>query len=384
MRKKLINKNFRALVNAYNSGIRGVVLEGSSRSGKTWAGIDFQLYLTSHSSDRIVINNVRETYNSFKTTLFDDYDKRLNQINLKSPFQNKDVTTFNLLGSKINFMGADKVSKFHGMGSDFFFINEALNGIEKGFFDQLEQRCRKFWWLDYNPSASDHWVFDLEKRPDVLFVKSTFLDNPFVSKHEKAKILSYDPGNQENIVNGTADDYMWKVYGLGLRASPEGLIYPNVKWIDKLPEDYDAEFYGVDWGYTIDPTAIVRIRIAGRNLYAKLLTYTPIESDDDCIKVIKEIDPVGTYHADSENLIRIANIRRAGFSIVPAINKKIKFGISQVKNYKIHIVLDPDAKKEVDNYKWRMINGINLNEPIDKYNHMWDAIRYGVVNNCIE
>jgi PBSX family phage terminase large subunit len=381
MSKKLINKNFRALVNAYKSGIRGVVLEGSSRSGKTWSGIDFQLYLTSYSSERIIINNVRETYNSFKTTLFDDYDKRLNQINLKSPFQNKDVTTFNLLGNKVNFIGADKVSKFHGMGSDFFFINEALNGIEKSFFDQLEQRCRQLWWLDYNPSASDHWVFDLEKRPDVVFVKSTFLDNPFISKHEKAKILSYDPGNPENIANGTADDYMWQVYGLGLRASPEGLIYPKVKWIDELPEDYEAEFYGADWGYTIDPTAIVRIRISGRNLYAKLLTYTPIESDDDCLEVIRKIDAKGEFWADSENLTRIAHIRRGGINIFPAKTKNIKFGIGKVKNFNIHLVRDPAAKKEAENYKWRMIDGIQLNEPVDKYNHMWDAIRYAAVSN---
>jgi phage terminase large subunit len=384
MSKKLINKNFRALVNAYKSGFRGVVLEGSSRSGKTWAGIDFELYLTSHEEERQVINNVRETYNSFKTSLFDDFDKRLNQIEVKSPFQNKDVTSFNLLGNKVNFIGADKVSKFHGMGSDFFFINESLNGIEKEFFNQLEQRCRKFWWMDYNPSASDHWVFDLEKRPDVLFVKTTFLDNPFISKHEKAKILSYDPSNPINVINGTADDYMWKVYGLGERASPEGLVYPSVTWIDALPEDYESEFYGTDWGYTIDPTAIVRIRLSGRNLYAKLLTYTPIESDDDCIELIQKIDPLGIYHADSENLVRIATIRRADINIVPAMNKKIKFGISQVKNFKIHIVRDPDAKKEVNNYKWRSINGIQLNEPVDKYNHMWDAIRYGIVNNCVE
>lgn len=381
MSKKLINKNFRALVNAYNSGIRGVVLEGSSRSGKTWSGIDFELYLASHSKDRLVINNVRETYNSFKTSLFDDYDKRLNQISLRSPFQNKDVTTFNLLGNKVNFIGADKVSKFHGMGSDFFFINEALSGIERGFFDQLEQRCRRFWWMDYNPSASDHWIFDLEKRPDVLFVKTTFLDNPFISKHEKTKILSYDPENPVNVTNGTADDYMWKVYGLGLRASPEGLVYPNVIWINELPEDYEKEFYGVDWGYTIDPTAIVRIRISGRNLYAKLLTYTPIESDDDCLEIIRKIDAKGEYWADSENLTRIAHIRRGGINIFPAKTKNIKFGIGKVKNFNIHLVRDPSAKKEADNYKWRMIDGIQLNEPVDKYNHMWDGIRYGAVSN---
>jgi len=379
---RLINKNLRALKIARDRGLRGVVMEGSSRSGKTISAVDFQIYIAAHEERRQVINNIRETYNSFKTTLFDDYHMRLNDFGIKSPFLAKDVTSFNLLGHKVNFIGADKIGKMHGMGSDYFYINEVLEGIDRPFFDQMEQRCRKMWFMDYNPSASDHWVFDLEKRTDVLFVRSTILDNPFIPHQQKLKILSYDPSNPENVQNGTADDYMWKVYGLGLRASPEGLIYPNVTWIDSLPDEYESEFYGVDWGYTIDPTAIVHIRLSGRNLYAKLLVYTPIDSDDDCVKVFERIDNDGVYHADSENLIRIANIRRAGFNIHPAINKKIIYGIGQVKNFKIHLCRDVDAKKEADNYKFRMINGIKLNEPIDKFNHMWDAIRYGVVNNC--
>jgi PBSX family phage terminase large subunit len=381
---RLINKNLRALKYAHDHGMRGVIMEGSSRSGKTISSVDFEIYLASKSKKNLVINNIRETYNSFKTTLFDDFHKRLTDFDIRSPFLAKDVTTFKLMGHKVNFIGADKIGKVHGMGSDYFYINEALEGIDKPFFDQMEQRCRLMWFMDYNPSASDHWIFDLEKRSDVIFLKSTFLDNPYIPINQKIKILSYDPGNPVNVANGTADDYMWKVYGLGERASPEGLIYPSVTWIDALPEDYESEFYGTDWGYTIDPTAIVKIRLSGRNLYAKLLTYTPIESDDDCTEVIKKIDPIGIYHADSENLVRIATIRRADINIVPAMNKKIKFGISQVKNFKIHIVRDPDAKKEVNNYKWRSINGIQLNEPVDKYNHMWDAIRYGIVNNCVE
>ncbi|KAF0193547.1 MAG: Uncharacterized protein FD166_3678, partial [Bacteroidetes bacterium] len=153
-------------------------------------------------------------------------------------------------------------------------------------------------------------------------------------------------------------------------------------WIDELPEDYEKEFYGVDWGYTIDPTAIVRIRISGRNLYAKLLTYSPIESDDDCLEVIQKIDSKGEYWADSENLTRIAHIRRGGINIFPAKTKNIKFGIGKVKNFNLYLVRDPAAKKEAENYKWRMIDGIQLNEPVDKYNHHWDAIRYGAVSNC--
>jgi PBSX family phage terminase large subunit len=359
-------------------------MEGSSRSGKTIASIDFQIYLAAHATKPIVINNIRETYNSFKTTLFDDYNRRLLDFAMNSPFMAKDVTSFNLLGSKVNFIGADKVGKVHGMGSDYFYINEALEGVEKNFFDQMEQRCNNMWFMDYNPSASDHWVFDLEKRPDVLFIKTTFLDNPYVPAQQKKKILSYEP-NEENIRLGTADDYMWKVYGMGLRSSPEGLIFPNVQIIDALPEEYDSEFYGLDFGFTIDPTAITQIRRTGNNLYAKLRTYTPIDNANTLSELIMKIDPNAYYHADSADLGMIASIRRAGISIFPVVKYpgSIKTGIDVLKRYKLHVVRDPDAVKEVNNYKWRTINGISLNEPIDKFNHFWDSFRYGVMSNCM-
>lgn len=378
MGNRLINKNFAALYKAYHDGVKGVILEGSSRSGKTWAGIDFQLYLTSHAKDKLVINNIRETYNSFKTTLFDDFDRRLTQIGLYSPFTNRDVNTFYLLGSKINFIGADKVSKTHGMGSDFFFINEALFGIEKAFFNNLEQRCKIMWWMDYNPSFSDHWVFDLEKRSDVVFVKTTFLDNPFIPPTQKKKILSYDPSNPVNIEQGTADDYMWKVYGLGLRASPQGLVFPNVKFIDELPNEYDSEYYGIDFGYTNDPTAIVQARRKGNNLYTKLRVYTPIDNALLLGDVIKKIDEKGQYAADSSDGVMIASLRRMGLNVfaAPRPSGSIIMGIDILKRFNIHIVRDIDAEREANNYRWRTINGIQLNEPIDAFNHFWDALRY--------
>ena len=382
---RLINKNLAALRYAHSKGIRGVVMEGSSRSGKTISSVDFEIYLASQYKQTLVINNFRETYNSFKTTLFDDFDARLNAFGLYSPFLSKDVTTFRLLGHKVNFIGADKLGKSHGLASDFFYINEALEGISKKFFDQIEQRCRIMWFMDYNPSTTDHWVFDLEKRPDVMFVHSTMLDNPFIPLQQKLKILSYDPSNPVNIENGTADDFMWKVYGLGLRASPQGLVFPNVRYLDELPEDYDVEWYGIDFGYTNDPTAIVQVRKSGMNIYAKLRTYTPIDNPETLAEVLKKINPVGLYYADSADPGLIASLRRTGLSVYPTAKYpgSIKMGISIMKKYKIHVVKDPDVTKEVNNYKWKEINGITLNEPIDAFNHFWDGFRYAVMSNCI-
>ena len=170
------------------------MLEGSSRSAKTWSGIDFIVMLCSRYDKDCTIFIIRETYQSFKTTLYDDFKRRLTMLGIAHPFNDaKDVHSFKILGSTIHFIGADKPSKIHGAGCDYFFINEGMH-IDKPIFDQLEMRCRKFWWIDYNPSATEHWIFrSILKREDVAYLHSTWRDNPFISKEEKGKILSYEP-----------------------------------------------------------------------------------------------------------------------------------------------------------------------------------------------
>ena len=63
--------------------------------------------------------------------------------------------------------------------------------------------------------------------------------------------------------------------------------------------------------------------------------------------------------------------------------KGIMWSIGLLKKHKIHIVHNINAKREQENYKWREINGICINEPIDKYNHFWDACRYAYISNYV-
>ena len=129
--------------NFKDKSVNGVCLEGSSRSGKTISIIHF-LIATCAANSGLVINIVRETYNSFKTTLYLDFAKFLPDFGIHSNFGFvQDVSTFNLMGNKINFLGADKPDKFEGAGCDIFWINEMLD-VQKAIFDQLEQRCRRF------------------------------------------------------------------------------------------------------------------------------------------------------------------------------------------------------------------------------------------------
>lgn len=385
------NPNLKYLVKCYDEGTDskvGVCLEGSSRSAKTFSCIHFLIYLSalanSPSGKKFTVNIIRETYNSFKTTLYNDFNKILPQFGIDNPFaMSKEVGTFWIFGNKINLIGADKVSKFEGLSGDITYFNELLD-IDNEIFDAAEQRTQRFWMADWNPKASDHWVFrKVLNRPDVGYLHSTFKDNPYISKLELKKILSYDPSNPANIEAGTADDYRWNVYGLGKRCAPQGLIYPLVTWIPDLPMEYEKETWGLDFGYTNSPAALCQTRIHGNNLYAKKRFYMPFENAAAMAPVLRNILPSGAHvWCDSADPIFISDLRRLGFkalSIKKSPNYKMP-AIGNVKRFKIHMVADPDVRREQENYRYRTVQGITLDEPVDDFDHFLDALLYSTLH----
>jgi len=377
------NPNLRFLHDSLHAGKRGVLLEGSSRSGKTWDSIDFLVYLCSVVETSATINIIKETYNSFKTTLYDDFNRRLPDYGIQSPFADrKEVASFKLFGNKINLLGAEDESKFHGASCDYFWCNEMLD-VSRAVFDQSEQRCRKFWWGDYNPKATDHWVFEnVERRADIGFLKTTFRDNPRISIAEKRKIESYEP-TPENIEQGTADDYMWNVYGLGIRSAPEGLIFQHVTWIKDFPKEIEQVYFGLDFGYTNSPSALVKVGRAGMDLYAECLFYAPTESPSQLVAPLSEYCKDATIWADPSGRGMTAILRRDGFRVMNTNTYpgSIKAGISRMKDFKLHFVDGPALRKEQANYKYRTVNGKRLDDPIDDHNHAMDGIRM-VVLSC--
>ena len=402
--KKLINKNLKFINQCYSEqeynkegdlikGKRGVVLEGSSRSGKTISAIDFIIKECVRAEKPLIINIVKETYNEFKTTLYNDFEKRLTDFSLPNPFENaKEVSSFKIYGSKITFLGADKPSKFHGAQCDLLYINEALNVSQK-IFDQAEMRCKKFWILDYNPSVTEHWIFNaVIPRNDVGYIHSTYKDNPFISIAERNKILSYEP-TESNITQGTSDDFMWKVYGLGKRGAMKGLIFKHVEYIDKFPEL--ATTYGLDFGFTSDPTALVKYAQEGNNIYLELLSYEPIEQEAVIVSYFEKLgiekltpmtaDSSDRYISEKRGVVEmVKGIRNAGYSCTKVSKtKSVMYWLLKMKTYKVHIVRNnfyKFAKKEVENYRLKEVNGIAINQPEDKFNHFWDASRYAFMS----
>lgn len=399
------------------SGYTGAVLEGSSRSTKTWGSIFIIMYLAiiKHEKDGCTINVYRETYNEFKTTLYDDFKRILNLFGLDNPFERaKEISSFKILNTKINLLGDGKF----GGGCDYAFFNEVMF-IREEVFKQVKMRCRYFWWMDFNPCFTDHWVFNsVIPREDVNYLKTTFRENKYISPNELNEILAYEPwlpGSYEvteddvlyngesiseknqppphpkNVKQGTASVFDWKVYGLGLRGAMKGVIINQLTWIEEFPNV--AYTYANDFGFTADPNATVRYAEDEQNIWFELLIYEPVETPDALDEKLLDngvekhlplaCDSSDKYTGENKGTVEmVQGLNDLGWDEAFKISKtkSIMYWLLSMKKKKLHCVKNKHwkhVKKERENYKFKEVNGIQINQPIDKYNHVWDAVRYG-------
>ena len=183
-------------------------------------------------------------------------------------------------------------------------------------------------------------------------------------------------------MKGTADDYMWSVYGLGLRMSKSGLIYRDVTWIDEFPKDYERIGYAMDLGFTNSPTSLCKSTSEGNKLFSECLIYQPTETPEDLASLIKGLGLADQIiWCDSAHPIFIAKLNQLGCKVYAVKKTPIMDGIAIVKSWKLHFVKSRHIQKEQENYSMREVNGIVLDEPVKKWDHFFDSLRYNVLVN---
>lgn len=374
-------KTLRELLQAQND-YKIICNEGGSRSGKTWGIFQFFL-IKALQGEGITITIVRDKLSWIKSTLLKDFEEMVRKYEIPITPEvniNRAEQVYNINGSEFAFYGLDYSEKLHGRKQDWAWINEVME-VGKKHFDQLEMRTNKGIILDYNPYDDMHWVFDLQKRPDVKVVKSSMLDNPFLPKQIVDKIKSYEP-TEENILNGTADVYMWEVYGRGNKARLQGAVFTNWDIVKGVPKNAKFIGYGQDFGYTNDPTAFIGGYLMDNELYLDQVIYRTNMTNQDITEEYKVhgVDKVSEIYADSSEPKSIEEIRRAGYNIRPVTKgaDSIMYGIDIMKQYKIHITeRSRDLELEFRRYKYQEDKvGNRINKPVDAYNHGIDASRY--------
>jgi phage terminase large subunit len=276
-----------------------------------------------------------------------------------------------LNGNLVEFISLDQPTKVRGRKRDLLFVNEA-NELFWEDWQQLIFRTTGKIIIDYNPSDEFHWIYDKVKtREDADFYITTYKDNPFLEPEIVAEIerLKY------------TDENYWKVYGLGQVGAAKSLIF-TINLTDAIPDNARLLSYGMDFGYTNDPTTLVGVYLHDTNLYIDELLYRTNMTNQD---IAKELDRLGIgrrdeIYADSSEPKSIEEIYRMGWNIKPATKGQgsVNIGIDMLKRYAINVTKrSTNSIKEFRNYKWKEDkNGNVLNEPVDLFNHSIDACRY--------
>lgn len=275
-------------------------------------------------------------------------------------------------GSKIEFFSADQPSKVRGPRRERLYINEC-NNVDYEAFDQLEVRTNLEVWLDWNPTY-EFWFYTnvLNNRDDIDFITLTYKDNE---------------GLPENIVKSIemrkSNKQWWRVYGEGKLGEVEGRIYTGWQTLDEIPFEARLEGYGLDFGYTNDPTAIVAVYYYNGGYILDEKCYRKGMSNRDIADLLNSL-PYGLVVADSAEPKSIDDIKSYGVAIVAADKSGtkskpyLKTSIGHVQDQKISVTKgSTNLIREYRRYLWKVDkDGRTLNEPDGGYDHALDAARY--------
>ena len=351
------------------------IVQGGTSSSKTFTILPLliQYAMDTPNSE---ISVVAESIPHLKRGALKDFLKIMQWTdNFNSNNFNKSNLTYKFTnGSYIEFFSADQPDKLRGARRDVLFINEC-NNITFESYQQLSIRTKKFIYLDYNPT-NEFWVHtDLINDKNSDFIILTYKDNEaldpaIVKEIEKAKEKAKTSAYWEN---------WWNVYGLGQLGTLEGVIFENYELIDTIPTEAKLIGYGLDFGYSNDPSALIEVHEYDGKIICNEVIYSTSLLNSDIINLMSHDKRLPIW-ADSAEPKSIEEIRRAGYNIKAVVKgaDSINFGISVLQQRQMLITKSSvNLIKELRAYSWDVDKtGKKLNKPIDSMNHAIDALRY--------
>jgi phage terminase large subunit len=348
------------------------IVRGGTSSSKTFSIIPMLItYAVQKPSTEISI--VAESIPHLRRGAIRDFLKIMQMVGMYDDNKwNKSSLTYTFNNdSFIEFFSADQPDKLRGARRDVLFVNEC-NNIEWESYYQMAIRTRKFIYLDYNP-VTEFWVdTELINDPDSEMVVLTYKDNEaldasIVKEIEKAREKAETSDYWRN---------WWAVYGLGQIGNLEGVIFSNWKQIDTIPKEARLIGCGLDFGYSVDPTAIVEVYQYNNQRILHEVCYRTGMINSDIAKILPKNVPI---YADSAEPKSIEEIRRFGVPIKPVTKGKdsINFGIQIMQGQEYLVTKDStNLIKELRGYCWdKGKDGKTLPIPIGT-DHIIDAVRY--------
>ena len=401
-----------------------IIHTGSSRSSKTYSILQTHwLICLTQPNTRVSI--WRETKADCKMTILADLKKAV------PTFPNNEIVTFNKTesiytfpnGSTIEFMGGDEENRVHGFQGNVAHLNEPYKFGEDAF-NQIDMRTSNYVIIDWNPK-SKHFIDDVSKRDNAIVIHSTYKDNPFCPIEQRLKIESYLSVKYTDVVENnlisfqdaynynfdtnalkftnrqlkelkralhnenqnTSNDYLHLVYARGLKAEKPNRIFKNWQVMTDLEFDslpYSV-YYGMDFGLSA-PTTLVAMKFDGdETFFFKELLYKPMNQMSGTLSdelhnlgIDKKLELI----CDSSNEINKTEgqkLRNSGYNIIFALKGKgsVVSGIELLQKKKVcYTSSSTNLEQEYENHSWRVVQGVQLDEPEQGNDHALDGCKY--------
>ena len=351
------------------------ILQGGTRSSKSYSALQW-LLVRALSQPNIVISVVRKSFPSMRVSIMRDWQTILKELEIWDEDRwsaTEHIYNFEN-GSMVEFMSIDSSEKRKGSSRDYLFIDEC-NELSREDYFQLFIRTRIKTIIAYNPSfGTNHYIFnEIQTHPESNLYISTFKDNPFLELSIIEEIERLKTINPE----------YYKIYGLGIPGNNIGTIF-SINIIDDIPDEAEFVCFGMDYGFTVDPTSLIGLFKKDRDLYINELLYKKGMVTSDIINHLKGLGiEREEIWADSAEPRLIEEIFRSGFNIKPVKKGKdsIRLGIDLMQQYRLNVTkASTNTIKEFSEYVWMVDkNGEFENVPVDYSNHSIDAIRYAVM-----
>jgi phage terminase large subunit len=360
-----------------NCKTRIQVHQGGTRSGKTYSILlSLVEFCYRNPNGGAVLTICRKTFPALRASVMRDFFEILKREGIYTEVNhNKSDATYILEGNLIEFISIDQPQKIRGRKRDVLFINEA-NELNLEDFRQLLIRTTGKVLLDYNPSDEFHWIYDhVIPREDATFFQSTFRDNPFLEPSLITEIERLQ----------VADPNYWRIYGLGERGQSRSTILTHWSQTETIDPRFKLVAYGLDFGYTNDPTACVAVYSDGEAFLLDEILYRNGLSNRQIFQLLESEVAKNTVIADSAEPKSIDELHGYGMNVHPARKgpDSVRAGIQFFHSKPLAVTSRSlNLIKELRNYKWKEDkNGKNLNEPVDAFNHAIDAARYAAMFN---
>ncbi|HBF0732468.1 TPA: PBSX family phage terminase large subunit [Clostridioides difficile] len=374
------------------------VCKGSraSKKSKTTA-LYYITKLMQHPEANLLV--VRKVFGTLRNSCYKELKWAIHQLGVDNYWDsttNPLEITYIPTGQKIYFRGFDDPLKITSITVDvgvlcWCWIEEAYEITDENSFNMLDESIRgkvpsglfKQITMTFNPWNEHHWIkkrfFDTKDK-DILSKTTNYLCNEFLDDADKKVFEIMKKNNPRR----------YKVAGLGDWGIVDGLVYENweerVFNIDTLIEQNIKSAFGMDFGYTNDPTTLFcgLVNEPSKEIYVFDEIYKHGMSNE---KLYREVSRKGYSKehitADSASPKDIDHLRELGLRNIKGSRKgkdSVNNGIQYIQDYKI--IIHPKCVNfltEISNYTWDKDKfGNKINKPIDDFNHLMDAMRYAL------